>query len=105
MGKMAWDCEGIELETVAEARSAAVGLSGTLLSDIDDGRLGRGTPWRLWVTEGPNGTGNTIVALGFVADYRAWNSNTGAQDIRGNWNLLRNTVLAPARNSLRSTHQ
>ena len=83
-GKMAWDSEGIELETVAEARSAAVKLAGALLSDIDDGRLWRGTPWRLWVTEGPNGTGNTVVALSFVADYGAWNSETRTHDIRGN---------------------
>jgi hypothetical protein len=46
-GKMAWDSEGIELQNIAEARSAAVKLSGALLSDIDDGRLWRGTPWRL----------------------------------------------------------
>jgi hypothetical protein len=83
-GKMAWDSEGIELETVAEARSAAVKLAGALLSDIDDGRLWRGTPWRLWVTEGPNGSGNTVVALSFVADYGAWNSDTRTQDIRRN---------------------
>ena len=81
-GKMAWDREGIELETVAEVRSAAVKLAGALLSDIDDGRLWQGTPWRLWVTEGPNGTGNTVVALSFVADYGAWNSDTRVQDMR-----------------------
>ena len=67
--KMAWDSEGIELDDVAEARSTAVRLSGALLSDIDGGRLWRGTPWRLWVTEGPNGSGKTVVALSFVADY------------------------------------
>jgi hypothetical protein len=83
-GKMAWDSEGIELQNVAEARSAAVKLAGALLSDIDDGRLWRGTPWRLWVTEGPNGTGNTVVALSFVAEYGAWDSDTRAQDTRRN---------------------
>jgi hypothetical protein len=70
-GKMAWDNVGTELQDIAEARSAAVRLSGALLSDIEDGLLWRGTPWRLWVTEGPNGTGNTILALGFAADYSA----------------------------------
>lgn len=83
-GKMAWDSEGIELQGVAEARSAAVKLSAALLSDIDDGRLWRGTPWRLWVTEGPNGTGNTVVALSFVADYGALGANPQADSIRGN---------------------
>ncbi len=70
-GKMAWDNEGIELRDVAEARSTAVKLAGALLSDIDDGRLWQGTPWRLWVTEGPNGTGNTVLALSFAADHGA----------------------------------
>jgi hypothetical protein len=83
-GKMAWDSEGIELQDVAEARSAAVKLSAALLSDIDDGRLWRGTPWRLWVTDGPNGTGKTVVALSFVADYGAWGANHQSHEIRQN---------------------
>jgi hypothetical protein len=83
-GKMAWDSEGIELQNIAEARSAAVKLSGALLSDIDDGRLWRGTPWRLWVTNGPNGTGSTVVALSFVADYGASDADTHTNNLRGN---------------------
>jgi hypothetical protein len=83
-GKMAWDSEGIELQDLAEARSAAVKLSGALLSDLDDGRIWRGIPWRLWVTEGPNGTGNTVLALSFVADYGALGADPHAHNIRGN---------------------
>ena len=83
-GKMAWDSEGTELQDLAEARSAAVRLSGALLSDIDDGRLWQGTLWRLWVTEGPNGTGNTVVALSFVADYGAWDANPQAHKTHAN---------------------
>jgi uncharacterized protein DUF6894 len=78
-GKMAWDSQGIELKDIAEVRSAAVELSAALLSDIDDRRLWRGTPWRLWVTEGPNGTGNTVLALSFTADYGAWDADPHAQ--------------------------
>jgi hypothetical protein len=76
---MAWDSQGIELKDIAEVRSAAVELSAALLSDIDDRRLWRGTPWRLWVTEGPNGTGNTVLALSFAADYGAWDADPNAQ--------------------------
>jgi hypothetical protein len=83
-GKIAWDSEGIELHDLAEARSTAVRLSGALLSDIDGERIWRGTPWRLWVTEGPNGTGNTVLALSFVADYGAWDADPHAHNIRGN---------------------
>jgi uncharacterized protein DUF6894 len=78
-GKMVWDSEGIELQNIAEARSAAIELSAALLSDIDDRRLWRGTPWRLWVTEGPNGTGDTVLALSFAADHGAWDADPHAQ--------------------------
>jgi hypothetical protein len=83
-GKMAWDSQGTELQDIIEVRSAAVRLSGALLSDIDEGPLWRGTPWRLWVTDGPNGTGNTVLALSFVADDGAWNADPLAHKAHAN---------------------
>jgi hypothetical protein len=83
-GGMAWDGEGIELQNIEEARSAAVRLSGALLSDIDDDNMWRGIPWRLWVTDGPNGTGKTLLALSFAADYGGWDADRQAPAVRGN---------------------
>ena len=83
-GKMAWDSQGTELQDIAEVRSAAVRLSGALLSDIDEGRLWRGTPWRLWVTDGPNGTGKIVLALRFVADDGAWDADLRGHETHAN---------------------
>ena len=83
-GKMAWDSEGTDLQDLVEIRNAAVRLSAALLSDIDDRLLWKGTPWRLWVTEGPNGTGRTILALSFAADYGAWDADPRAHKIHVN---------------------
>ena len=82
--KMAWDSQGAELRDIAEVRSAAVRLSGALLSDIEEGRLWRGTPWRLWVTDGPRGTGNTVLALRFVADDGAWDADLRGHETHAN---------------------
>ena len=57
------DPEGTELSDLAEARSQALALLGQMLMDADRFSPWGGKPWRVWVTDGPNGSGKVLLTL------------------------------------------
>ncbi len=56
------DPEGTELSDLAEARNQALALLGQMLTDADRSSPW-GKPWRVWVTDGPGGSGNVLFTL------------------------------------------
>jgi len=62
------DNVGKELLTLHAARQHAVKLSAEVLTKgINQESLWLGIHWRLWVTEGPDGSGGTLFTLRFAA--------------------------------------
>jgi len=57
------DDEGTELADLQAARAEAVSVSRDLLRANAVAAPSRGTPWRLWVTDKPNGAGKTLSTL------------------------------------------
>jgi hypothetical protein len=66
-GHTSLDADGTELPDIVAARKAALRLSGEILRDGADDELWSGTPWWLWVTDQPNGEGQTFITLQFSA--------------------------------------
>jgi hypothetical protein len=67
-GKTLFDDEGMELSSLAAVREEAVLSSAeTLKGNHPPQSFWSGEPWTLWVTDEPNGGGNTILALTFAA--------------------------------------
>jgi uncharacterized protein DUF6894 len=62
---------GQELPDIAAARTEALRVSGELLKDSPTVGLWHGTPWRLWVTDKPEGEGTTFFTLRFSAETQA----------------------------------
>jgi hypothetical protein len=56
------------LRDLAAAQDEAVRASGNLLKGGPNGTLWNGKPWRLWVTDSPNGEGKTFFTLRFAAE-------------------------------------
>ncbi len=56
------DHDGVDLPA-AELRIEAVRTIGCILREDTLDSLWEGKPLRLWVTDGPNGTGKTLLAL------------------------------------------
>ena len=56
------------LRDLAAAQDEAVRESGNLLKGGPNGTLWNGKPWRLWVTDFPNGEGKTFFTLRFAAE-------------------------------------
>src|SRR3954451_18074040 len=61
------DNEGIDLPSLAEARKMAIVNSGEILKDGASEALWGGTPWQMWVTDAPDGGGQTFFTLRFSA--------------------------------------
>jgi hypothetical protein len=69
-GQSLLDDTGLDLRDIAAAQSEAVRTSGELLKDWSrtPTTLWNGTPWRMWVTDKPNGEGETFFTLRFSAE-------------------------------------
>jgi|1185.fasta_scaffold175849_2 hypothetical protein len=67
-GHTTLDNEGVELPSLADARNMAILNSGEILKDGASDSLWGGTPWQVWVTDAPNGGGNTLFTLRFSAE-------------------------------------
>jgi hypothetical protein len=70
-GRTTFDDEGMDFPSLDAVRAAAVTYSGELLRDGADAALFTGHPWRLWVTDEPEGKGNTVCDLHFSASRSA----------------------------------
>jgi hypothetical protein len=66
-GRTILDAEGVELSSLIEARKTAITNSGEVLRDGADQCLWAGEPWKMWVTDAPNGEGNVLFTLNFSA--------------------------------------
>jgi hypothetical protein len=66
-GHTTLDHEGVDLPSLAAARNMAIENSGEILRDGSSETLWSGTPWKLWVTDAPDGGGNTLFTLRFSA--------------------------------------
>jgi hypothetical protein len=64
-GSTILDEEGTEFPSLAAARNAAIVHSGEILKDGAAAALWAGEPWRMWVTDAPNGGGETLFTLRF----------------------------------------
>jgi hypothetical protein len=67
-GQRLLDDTGLELPDIAAARDEVVRTSGNLLKAGPSSPVWNGIPWRLWVTDQPNGEGKTFFTLRFSAD-------------------------------------
>jgi hypothetical protein len=66
-GATSLDSEGLELPDLAAVRKAALTFSGETLRDGADPKLWDGTPWRLRVTDRPDGEGVIVCEVHFLA--------------------------------------
>jgi len=68
--KLVHDETGSEWLNIAAAQDEAVRASGDILraGPKDSVGLWNGTPWRMWVTDKPNGEGKTFFTLRFSAE-------------------------------------
>jgi hypothetical protein len=66
-GATSLDREGIELKTLNEAKKEALRTSMELLPGCEEPHIWSGEPWKLWVTDQPNGLGITLLSLTFQA--------------------------------------
>ena len=57
------DQEGIDLPNLNAVQSEAIATIAAILSEDKVDGLWSGQPLRLWVTDGPDGTGKTLVEL------------------------------------------
>jgi hypothetical protein len=67
-GQRLLDDTGLDLPDIAAARNEALRTSGNLLKSGPSASVWNGTPWRLWVTNEPNGEGKTYFTLRFSAE-------------------------------------
>ena len=61
------DDQGTELSGVSEAREQAVTMVAQMLHNGEGVSTWNGTPPKLWVTDGPNGSGKTVFTLTVTA--------------------------------------
>ena len=66
-GRTILDNEGVELPDLAAAREMAILNSGEILKNGAGPAMWAGEPWRMWVTDAPNGGGKTLFTLTFSA--------------------------------------
>jgi hypothetical protein len=66
-GRVLLDQDGSEFPDIHAARKEAVRYSGEVLRDGAGEALWAGELWKLWVTDEPNGKGNTFFTLTFSA--------------------------------------
>jgi hypothetical protein len=62
------DREGVDVPDMAATRAEAVKTIGTMLCEDPMDTFWDGKPLRVWVTEGPDGTGKTLFALQIVQE-------------------------------------
>jgi hypothetical protein len=69
-GELLLDGTGHELPVLAAAQHEALQTSSDILRGgvRATASLWSGTPWRLWVTDSPNGEGKTLFTLSFSAE-------------------------------------
>jgi hypothetical protein len=57
------DPDGTQLSSIAEARGQALRLLGAMLQDADSNFPWGGAPWKIWVSDGPQGSGRVLFTL------------------------------------------
>ena len=61
------DSDGTVLSDIAEARSQALHMLGAMLRESESiFPWSGGTPWKIWVSDGPRGTGRVLFTLQVV---------------------------------------
>jgi hypothetical protein len=70
-GKEMLDQEGVDLGDLNAVREEAVKASAELLGSLHENEFWNGEPWKLWVTDKPNGAGKTLLTLTFSAEVLA----------------------------------
>jgi hypothetical protein len=66
-GEAVFDEEGLELASLAAVRHEAALSSIEMLRRPRRSEFWAGEPWMLWVTDQPNGRGDTILAITFAS--------------------------------------
>lgn len=68
-GEILFDDTGVELRDTAAAQDQALQASSEMFKagPRTTATLWNGTPWRMWVTDKPNGEGKTFFTLRFSA--------------------------------------
>jgi hypothetical protein len=67
-GSVILDEQGVELADMDAVRKEAMSASLELLRGMQAaGEFWSGEPWKLWVTDEPNGAGKTVLTLEFTA--------------------------------------
>ena len=64
-GKTILDDEGVEFADMEGVKKEAIQSSADMLKDVHGKHFWTGEPWVLWVTDQPNGGGNTVLTLTF----------------------------------------
>jgi hypothetical protein len=59
------DEEGVELKNIDAVKREAVQSTADILKGFKGSQFWLGEPWLLWVTDQPNGGGNTLLTLTF----------------------------------------
>jgi hypothetical protein len=65
-GRTTLDEDGTDATDIVAARCVALETAGRMLSE-SNGHFWNGGPWCMWVTDQPNGSGNTLFTLEFSA--------------------------------------
>jgi hypothetical protein len=67
-GQSIFDSHGSDLPDLAAVRRTALATTTEILGDMEAGpEFWSGEPWRLWVTDQPDGAGTTVLTLQFAA--------------------------------------
>ena len=66
-GETMHDDEGIEFDDIVAVKEEAIKSSVDMLKELQGDGFWTGTPWILWVSDQPNGGGNTVLTLTFSA--------------------------------------
>ena len=69
-GELLLDDAGVELRDIAAAQSEALRAGGEIIKSGPrvTATLWNGVPWRMWVTDKPNGEGTTFFTLRLSAE-------------------------------------
>ena len=66
-GHTIFDDEGMEFDDMEGVKNEAIKSSADMLKSLNGEQFWKGEPWLLWVTDQPNGGGNTLLTLTFSA--------------------------------------
>jgi hypothetical protein len=66
-GETLFDDEGMELSNLDAVRQEALLSSTEMLRGHNASEFWSGEPWKLWVTDAPNGGEDTILAITFAS--------------------------------------